>query len=85
MSFVYPSLKESSLQICKELSRIPSESFRAVRQKRCASFLNYAIDPETWHMNLNWLIFVIKELAQYVTIFVHVNGGCAYLMDSLDF
>jgi plasmid rolling circle replication initiator protein Rep len=57
MSFVYPSLKESSLQICEQLSRIPSESFRAVRQKRCASFLNYAIDPDTWHMNLNWANF----------------------------
>jgi plasmid rolling circle replication initiator protein Rep len=46
-------LKALSLKACDSLAQIPSEITHAGRQFRCAEFLHYAVDAETWAMALN--------------------------------
>jgi plasmid rolling circle replication initiator protein Rep len=50
-------LKPQSLQACQSLQQIESERSHALRQSRCAQFIQYAINPEngTEHLNrANW-------------------------------
>jgi plasmid rolling circle replication initiator protein Rep len=46
-------LKALSLEACESLAQIPSEITHTGRQLRCADFLHYAIDADTFAMALN--------------------------------
>ncbi len=51
MKFNY--LKTLSVQAAEQLRFISSEGTHAMRQSRCAMYLRYAIDKDTWWMSLN--------------------------------
>lgn len=46
-------LKNQSLQACESLAQIQSEGMHLMRQRRCAEFLQYAIDSEDGAERLN--------------------------------
>ena len=46
-------LKKVSMFTAIRMERLPTERKRAFKQFNCARYLQYVIDPETWHMFLN--------------------------------
>jgi len=46
-------LKKVSMLTSIRMERLPTERKRAFKQFNCARYLQYVIDPETWHMFLN--------------------------------
>jgi len=50
-------LKALSVEAAQQLSYIPSEDAHAFRQSKCATYLRYAIEKDTWHTYLNKAYF----------------------------
>jgi len=57
LTFKLNYLKALSVEAAEQLAFIPSEAAHAFKQSKCATYLRYAIEKDTWHTYLNKAYF----------------------------